>query len=75
MKVIEEKHNHINKVYLTVCHSCGSTLEYDDNDITYGLRQDSYVILCPVCKATIPHLITLNLLKQKRNKTLQRQTN
>lgn len=54
MKVIEEKHNHLDKVWRKVCHNCGSILEYDNSDIIYNLYQKPFV-LCPVCRAMIPH--------------------
>lgn len=54
MKVIEEKHNHLDKVWRKVCFNCGSTLEYGIGDITYDSHKKPFV-LCPVCSATIPH--------------------
>lgn len=54
MKVIEEKHNHLGKVYRIVCFNCGSTLEYDKSDIEYDSHYKQFVF-CPVCCATIPH--------------------
>ena len=54
MKVIEEKHNHLDKVHRTVCFNCGSTLEYGNGDITYDLYKKPFII-CPVCCAKIPH--------------------
>ncbi len=56
MKIIEEKHNHINKVvYRTICPNCGSTLEYDNNDIINDLYHKPLFVLCPVCRTVIPH--------------------
>ena len=54
MKVIEEKHNHLDKVWRKVCFNCGSTLEYGNGDITYDSHKKPF-ILCPVCGAMIPH--------------------
>lgn len=65
MKVIEEKHNHLGKVYRIVCSNCGSTLEYDKSDIEYDSHYKQ-IVFCPVCDAMIPHNCEgPYLLKQK----------
>lgn len=53
MRVLIERH-YEKKTYMIDCYWCGSTLEYDENDINTGKRNEKYVI-CPVCRSFNRH--------------------
>lgn len=51
MKIINERHEHINKTIDIQCNNCKSDLQYNKEDIKYDFERNSYYyyIECPVC--------------------------